>query len=238
MKNKIAISLTKEVLGQVDRKIDGTNIRSRSQAIEVLVRKGLASREVDTVVMLLRKTHTGIPARPFRSSTVLEQQADFFRKNKIPNIYIVSQGEILTDKATVIRTRAAKNGDALREAKNVVNEDFVAMSGDVYNNFDIGGMIAKHLASGKLATIGLISSPTPGKYGAAVLEGDLVTAFEEKPKKPRSHVVNAGIYIFSPHVFSIMKGSIERNVLPELARRRQLVGYFTTGEYVHFGEGR
>ncbi|MBI4170703.1 MAG: ribbon-helix-helix protein, CopG family [Candidatus Aenigmarchaeota archaeon] len=236
MKDKIAISLHKETLEKIDKKIDGTNIRSRSQAIEILIKKGLALSTVNTAVLLLSKMHANIPAKPFKSSSVLDQQTEFFRKNNITNIYAIVQGGLETDKVTVIKTNEKTNGDALRQAKGVIKDNFVVMSGDIYTNFDLAGMIGKHMTSGKMATIGLMSSPTPGKYGTAVMEGDMVVSFAEKPKKPESHITNAGIYIFSPEIFSILKGSIEKNVLPELARKKQLVGYFTTGEYVHFGE--
>ncbi len=236
MKDKIAISLSKDIIEKIDRKIDGTNIRSRSQAIEVLIKRGLMAEHVDTAVLLLSQMHSHIPLMLFKSSTVLDQQIEFLKKNRINNIYIIAQGNLNTDKAVVIRTKEAKNGDALRQAKNIAKNNFIVMSGDIYTNFNLTDMVAKHVNSGKLATVGLISSATPSKYGTAVLEGDLVAAFAEKPKRPVSHVINAGIYIFSPEVFSIMKGSIERNVLPELAKKKQLVGYFATGEYVHFGE--
>ncbi len=52
-----------------------------------------------------------------------------------------------------------------------------------------------------------------------------------------SNVVNAGIYIFKPEVFELFSGvsSLEKGLFPKLARIKQLVGFFTHGEYVHFG---
>ncbi len=236
MKEKIAISLSKDTLNKIDRTIDRTTIRSRSQAIETLIKKGMASQEVDSAVILLSKEHMTMPDRPFRGSTLLDHQMALFRKNGISNIYIICQGDLQTGKAAVIKTKEEKNADALRQAKEFVKGNFLVMSGDVYANFDLRGMAEKHMSSGKLATIGLRSSPFPVKYGTATLAGDLVTEFQEKPKKAESHIINAGIYAFSSQIFKLMKGSIERNVLPELARKRELVGYFTSGEYAHFGE--
>jgi len=236
MKEKIAISLSRDTLNKIDKTIDKTTIRSRSQAIEMLIKKGMASQEVDSAVILLSREHTPLPSTPFKGSTILDRQISMFRKNGISRIYILAQGDLQTEKAVVIRTKEEKNGDALRQIKGFVKGNFIVMSGDVYADFDLQGLVEKHASSGKMATIGLRSSSFPVKYGTAVLEGDFVTEFQEKPKKAESHIINAGIYVFSPQIFKLMKGSIERNVLPELARKRELTGYFTSGEYMHFGE--
>ncbi len=236
MKEKIAISLTKEVLEQLDKRIDGSTIRSRSQAIEIFLKKGLISANLDTAFIMLSEEHSDIPNKPFKTSTVLQNQTAFLKRGNINRIYIITPADIETDKATIIKTKARANADALKQAKSITNNPFVVMSGDTYHNFYLGHMIEKHKNSGKLATVGLMSSPFPVKYGTAVLEGDLVTDFREKPKNPESHIINSGIYIFNPGVFPMLKGSIERNLLPELAKKRQLAGYFTSGEYVHFGE--
>ena len=65
----------------------------------------------------------------------------------------------------------------------------------------------------------------------------MIIDFQEKPSKATSHIVNAGIYIFKKEVFELLDNavSIERDVLTKLARINQLVGYFTMGEYRHFG---
>jgi NDP-sugar pyrophosphorylase family protein len=235
MKDKIAISLDRDTLEKIDKRIDGTNIRSRSQAIEVLLRKGLMQKGTNTGILMLSKAHAVIPQKKFKGSTVLENQLSLFKKHGIENVYIVTQENIVTDKAMIIKTKEKNNGDAIMHARIHISGNFVVMSGDVYNLFDLSAMIEKHVSSGKLATIGLMSSAYPDKYGIAVLEGDLVVDFVEKPKNPESNIVNAGVYVFSPEAFDLLKGSIEKDVLPELARKRQLVCYFTMGEYVHFG---
>jgi len=236
MKNKIAISISGEILQEIDKIIDGTSVRSRSQAIEILIKKGLGENVVDMAVLLYSKEHEKIAGTKFKESTVLEKQIDFLRKNGINKIYVLTQGTIEINSAEILKTKEKNNGDALRDLKSAPKDSFVVMSGDTFNNFDLHAMINKHLKSGKLATIGLMSSPVPVKYGNAILEGDLVMAFSEKPKIPTSHIVNSGIYIFKQETLAMMKGSIERNVLPELAKKRELIGYFTMGEYIHFGE--
>ncbi len=98
-------------------------------------------------------------------------------------------------------------------------------------------MIKKHTGSDKLATMGLMTREKTSSYGIAILDGDLVIDFQEKPRHYSTNIVNAGIYIFKPEIFELFEGatSLEKEVFPKLAKIKQLVGFFTYGEYVHFG---
>ena len=61
--------------------------------------------------------------------------------------------------------------------------------------------------------------------------------FQEKPKQSSTNIVNAGIYIFKPEAFELFDNvsSLEKDLFPKLARLKQLVGFFTYGEYEHLG---
>ena len=56
-KPKIAISLDQSLLDQVDSKVDGSIIRSRSQAIEYFLRKGLKESSIDIAVLMIKGEH-------------------------------------------------------------------------------------------------------------------------------------------------------------------------------------
>ena len=55
------------------------------------------------------------------------------------------------------------------------------------------------------AWIGLKQVPDPGRYGVAELKGEQVIGIEEKPAKPKSDCAVAGIYIYPPDVFEVIK---------------------------------
>ena len=114
------------------------------------------------------------------------------------------------------------------------------MSGDTYNDFDLLKMMKKHVQSDKISTMGLMTRNETSSYGAAILDGDLIVDFQEKPKGQSSSnhsttIVNAGIYIFKPEIIEFLKdaNSLEKDVFPKLARMKQLIGFFTYGEYKH-----
>ncbi|MBI3026539.1 hypothetical protein HYY70_00345 [Candidatus Woesearchaeota archaeon] len=248
-KSKIAISVDNSLLKLIDSKVDGSVMRSRSQAIDYFLKKGLQEQSVNTAALLLKGEHQAIALREVNGASLIKQQIEFFSKYGIRTIYIITQhtkninlilSEISDSKANVqiIEKQARGNAEALKGIKDKVSNSFVVMSGDTYNNFDLLKMIKKHIDSEKLATMGLMTREKTSSYGTAILDGDLVVDFQEKPKHYSTNIVNAGIYIFNPEVFEIFEKdfSLEKNLFPKLARIKQLVGFFTYGEYIHLGD--
>ncbi len=246
-KSKIAISIDNSLLKLVDSKIDKSVIRSRSQAIEYFLKKGLQEQSVSIAVLLLKGEHQFVALKDIRGTSLIKQQINFFSKYGIKTVYIVTQhtksinqllSEVSNSKISVevIEKQAKGNADALRAIKEKVEHSFVVMSGDTYNNFDLLKMVKKHIESEKLATMGLMTREKTSSYGTAILDGDLIIDFQEKPKHYSTNIVNAGIYIFKPEVFELFDDvtSLEKDLFPKLARIKQLIGFFTYGEYVHF----
>lgn len=245
-KSKIAISVDKALLELIDSKIDGSVMRSRSQAIEYFLKKGLQEQSVNTAVLLLKGEHQPFALKDIRGSSLIKQQISFFLKYGIKALYIVTQhtknmnlllNEVSGAKINVeiIERQAKGNADALKAVKEKISNSFIVMSGDTYNNFDLLKMVKKHLESEKLATMGLMTREKAGSYGTAILDGDLIVDFQEKPRHYSTNIVNAGIYIFKPEIFGLFENavSLERDLFPKLARINQLVGFFTYGEYIH-----
>src|SRR5205814_1772355 len=55
------------------------------------------------------------------------------------------------------------------------------------------------------AWVALKRVPDPGRYGVAELDGDKVTGIVEKPTDPKSDYAVAGIYVYPPDVFQVIK---------------------------------
>ncbi|HLC49987.1 MAG TPA: sugar phosphate nucleotidyltransferase [Candidatus Nanoarchaeia archaeon] len=246
-KAKIAISLDAELLKAVDLKIDNSIIRSRSQAIEFFLKRGLQEGSVDTAVLLLRGDHQQLALKSVHGTSLISRQLEFFSKCGIKKVYIVTQytknmNSILSEakkssiSVEIVEKQAKGNAEALLAIKEKISSSFIVMSGDTYNNFDLIKMIKKHSLSEKLATMGLMTREKASSYGTAILDGDLVVDFEEKPKHSSTNIVNAGIYIFKPEIFELFDSvvSLEKDLFPKIARLKQLAGFFTYGEYLHF----
>ena len=246
-KPKIAISLDKPLLDIVDSKVDGNVIRSRSQAIEFFLRKGLKEQSINTAVILLRGEHQSISLRNIKGESLIKNQLDFFYKNNINNVFIVTQctknknflNELVGAKVNVeiIEKDVKGNAKALEAVKDRLKGSFVVMSGDTYNNFDLIKMAKKHLEMDKMATMGLMTREKTTGYGTAILDGELIVDFQEKPRQSSTNIVNAGIYCFKQEIFELFENVsiLERDLFSKLARMKQLVGFFTYGEYMHLG---
>ena len=245
-KPKIAISLDKSLLDLVDSKVDGSIIRSRSQAMELYLKKGLQEQSINTAVLLIKGEHQKNLLKKLKGKSLIKNQLDFFAKYGINNVYIITQhtkninlllNEISDAKINVdiVEKEAKGNAQALQAIKDKIKNSFIAMSGDTYNNFDLLKMIKKHLEMDKLATMGLMTREKIAGYGTAILDGDFIADFQEKPKQSSTNIVNAGIYIFKPEVFELFENvnSLEKDLFPKLARLKQLIGFFTYGEYEH-----
>ncbi|MBI1935324.1 hypothetical protein HYS31_02685 [Candidatus Woesearchaeota archaeon] len=248
-KSKIAISVDNSLLKLVDSKVDGSVIRSRSQAIEYFMKKGLQEQSVSTAVLLLKGEHQENALKDGKGTSLIRQQIDFFASHGINKLYIVTQHTRHMNKlleavsgskinVEIVEKQAKGNAEAMTAIKDRVKNSFIVMSGDTYNNFDLLKMIKKHIDTDKLSTMGLMTREKPSHYGTAILDGDLIVDFQEKPKHYSTNIVNAGIYIFKPEVFELFEGaaSLEKELFPRLARLKQLVGFFTYGEYVHVGD--
>lgn len=241
-KDKIAISVDHQLLKTLDQKVDGSMIRSRSQAIEYFLRKGIVDDGVRDAVILVKEEHQRISMQPYKGKRLLNHQLSFLSSHGIEKVYYVTQRparnlreHLMDSSVEIVEHNGRGNAQALLAFKTKVRQSFVVMSGDTLHHFDLNGMINKHTSLKTLATMGLMTRERSSGYGTAILNGDYIVDFREK-KKSSSHIVNAGIYVFTPSIFELLKGnSLERDVFPTLAKINSLAGYFTYGEYEHFG---
>ncbi len=88
---------------------------------------------------------------------------------------------------------------AVKQLRRLVEGDFLVLNGD---NLVDANTIADLLTgrSGSVTLLAVEREQTLG-YGVVISDGSRVKKILEKPKEVVSHLVNAGIYIFSPEIF-------------------------------------
>ena len=117
-------------------------------------------------------------------------------------------------------------GRLKRVADYVKNEEcFCFTYGDGLSNVDIRASLEFHRRHGKLATVTAVQPP--GRYGAIERNGDLVTAFTEKPRGDGG-LINGGFFVLSPKCI----GLIEHDQIPwesepmgRLAEMREMMAF-------------
>lgn len=262
MKERITLTLEKEILGKVDKTVDGIKVRNRSHAVEMILSKYMNMRELNTAFILcggegtrLRPITYETPKAlvPVHGKPLIEHMFDLLKKYGISNV-ILSVGhmkeKIMEEKARwsskgieisfVEEDRPLGTAGPLRIARDRLKKTFVMSNGDELKDINIMEMYDFHKRNRALATIALTTVSDPSHYGVAKLEGSRIIDFVEKPPKDKapSNLISAGFYIIEPEVLGMIpKGnvSIEKQVFPRLARAGRLYGFPFSGQWFDTG---
>jgi glucose-1-phosphate cytidylyltransferase len=128
--------------------------------------------------------------------------------------------------------RDSLTGTRVRRAAQRLDDGPVLVTyGDGVGDVDVTGLLEFHRAHGRLATITAVRPP--GRFGELELDGDVVTAFAEKPRQS-SGLVNGGFMIFEReallrYIPSDADVMLEREPMAALAADGQLVAREHTG---------
>lgn len=146
----------------------------------------------------------------------------------------------------VVRGLGWETGGDLSLALEQIDKvsDAVVLNGDIISDLNIVELYATHKASGKLATIGILSIDDINeakRFGRVKLdENSIITSFEEKSQEMNDlpAFVNTGFYIFDRRLFE-QRGrffvprrfKLENSLFPMLAKERELYGSITNVKY-------
>jgi len=114
------------------------------------------------------------------------------------NSMIVHQQKAEPWRVTLVDTGedTLTGGRLKRVADYIANEkSFCFTYGDGVADLNIRSAIDFHHGHGKLATVTAVRPP--GRFGALVRDGDVVTAFSEKPRGDGGYI-NGGFFVLSP----------------------------------------
>lgn len=99
-------------------------------------------------------------------------------------------------------------------------KEFVIAYADNLTNADLTKLVESHRDKDTVLTMGLFHSDSPGECGIATLDSSgLIVEFAEKPKRPRSDLANAGMYVASPKLLDYVPrgfSDLGHDVLPKL----------------------
>jgi NDP-sugar pyrophosphorylase family protein len=224
-RERISITLQRELIKKLDQAVDGTNIRNRSHAIEFYLSKTLMPRVSKAVILAggpgtsMRPFTSEIPKGliPIHGRPLLEYSLALLKKYHIQEV-VLSVGHLGEqiqqhfgngDKFGMQITYVHRDGyvgtaGALAAARPfVTNGPFVVMHGDILIDIDLDDMINFHEEHDYLVSMGLTSVNDPSDFGAVQVKRNTVVAFEEKPSihTPRSHVVNTGVYVMGTDIY-------------------------------------
>lgn len=128
-------------------------------------------------------------------------------------------------KVTLIDTgEETQTGGRLGRVGHLLQDEdsFCVTYGDGLANVELGLLISTHIRSQLWGTVTAVQPP--GRFGALKISGHQVDDFVEKPQWEQAWI-NGGFLVLSPRVFDFIDGdetSLEGDVLPQLAREKQL----------------
>ncbi len=264
MKERITITLGKDIINQLDRRIDGREIKNRSQEIEKILEDALGISIPSKALILAGGKGTRLRPLTYttpkalvevRGKTLTEWMFDLLKKYRIRDI-ILSVG-YLADKIRDYFTDGSRFGmniDYVQEnpnkplgtagpiklAEDKLKDSFIVSNGDELKSINISRMFRLHKRKKALATIALTSVNDPSLYGVARLDGSRIVEFVEKPKKDSpSNLINSGFYILEPEVIEMIpenrKCMLETDIFPKLAEDGNLRGFPFSGQWFDTG---
>ncbi len=89
--------------------------------------------------------------------------------------------------------------------RNLLNERFLVISGDVLTDIDLSALLDYHLATQSICTLALKQMENPLEFGIVITDpSGRIERFLEKPSWGQvfSDTVNTGIYVLEPEVFN------------------------------------
>ena len=258
MKERVTITLDEKLIKQLDKRIDGSEIKNRSQEIEKILEDALGVSIPSKALILtggrrtlLMPSKTAKALTQVQGKTVVEHIFDLLRKYGIRDV-ILSVGHF-SDEIRDYLTDGSKFGmnvdyvqenpsqplgtaGALRLAKDMLKDSFIVSNGDELKNINIPRMFRLHKRKNALATIALTTSDNPSHYGVARLDGSRILEFIEKPKKSEapSNLINSGFYIIEPEVIEMIPNGycmLEKDIFPKLAQEGRLRGFPFSGQW-------
>lgn len=259
MKERVTLTLDQEILKKVDATVDQQAVKNRSHAVELLLRKTLRGRVPSTAVILAGgkgnrlKPLTDKRPKPLvevQGKPIIQYNIDLLKRHGVKNIILAighmgdqikalyGDGKSHGLKITYVEEEEPLGtAGCLRLLKTQLKEPFIMMNGDELKEVDLVKFYEAHNRNEARATIALTTVEDPSSYGVAMLDGNKILRFIEKPKKEDapSKLINSGLYILEPEVTELVPegyAMMEHNVFPILAREGKLFGYPFSGQWL------
>ena len=133
---------------------------------------------------------------------------------------------------------------AIGKGKNLFKGDFICINGDVIVVPGIIKELVKYSKKAPSNIMVLSKVANPKDYGVITLKGDKVVKIEEKPSRPRSDLVNTGIYLFRKGIFDLIKktpksqrGEYEiTTTLEMIMKKKKLFGFVSKSDWIDIGK--
>ena len=249
MKERVTLTIEKDLLEKIDQRIDGSKIKNRSHAVELLIIKAFCSNRPRKAIMLAGGEEPQKTMALVKDKPLILWNVELLKNHGVKEIMLcISKGEqsikeYLGD-GSKFDVKIHYNEEefplgtagSIKSVSDFITETTIILNADELKNIDLDDMYEFHTDGHKMCTIALTTVSDPTKFGVALLNGSKIVAFVEKPLKENapSKLINAGLYIIEPDVLKYIPegfSKIEQDVFPKLALEDKLYGYIFSGQW-------
>jgi NDP-sugar pyrophosphorylase family protein len=246
-KSRLTITLSQDLLKNVDATIDEQLIRNRSQAIEHLLLQSLG-KKVSTAIILTGGSQTNQRClKKINDRYLLSITIDHLKENDITNIIICGGKDnnkiydIFEDGTHlgvnlqyVQELNPLGTAGAIKKAeKYITGSTFIVIHGDVLTNLNISDFIEFHKKEQTIATIGVKPRLGEKKYGMVSLQGNKIIKFDKSSANVGISIINTGLYVFDTKVLNFIPHNkateLEDDIFPLLVQNKELSAFVFQG---------
>jgi NDP-sugar pyrophosphorylase family protein len=260
MKKRVSLSIDSEIIKEIDSIVDGIEIRSRSDAIEKILKKHLLDRKSAVILaggepenLIVGGLNVYRPLVSIGKKKLIEDVVLKCREAGFTNIIIIAH-TVLISKLYEVLGNGEKYGvninyveekknlgsaKTLELAKKFLRNDFLFLPCDSYFDFDLRNLFEFHNSHTGVVTIGVHTRTSyDWRRGILEMDGYNIINIEEKPKVPKTHLAGIFIGFMKFDIFNYIPPgevvwSLQDNVFPKLVEERKLIGYPIAGEWVN-----
>lgn len=253
MRTRITITISADLLTQIDSIIDHRQIRNRSQAIESLL-TSVISPTIDTAVILAGgskySTSSSTPSPALASIggvPLIARTLDHLNQFRFRHIIIcTNQNQTRLQQVVTqytppglkisysFESSPLGTGGALKKASSLIpHKPFLLLHADVLTNINLEDFRNYFHHQHKLASVAI--KPRPGKitYGKVYLQGNTVVDYQHSETETPISLINTGIYLFDYSCLELLpktsKFNLEKTLLPALIKQQQITGFTFQG---------
>jgi len=229
-KQKITISIDPDLLKQVEARVDGIFIRSRSDAIEKSLLEYFSRMKRAVILaggeperIYINELSKYAPLCLINEKTLVEDTLIKCKRAGFDDIIIIGFRDINTQLFNVLgdgdqlgvnikyveEMKPLGVAKTLEVARDFLKTDFLMIPGDCFLNFDLNKLHEFHLMHSGIATLAIYSRRDfdydfhPELWrGIVELSGANIVFYEEKPEKAKTHLLSTLIGFISPEIFN------------------------------------
>ncbi len=258
MKSRASFTIEGDVLSKLDSVVDNITYKSKSEAVEDILRKFFERQHTAIILcgghFTVEGTETYRPLLKVGNQTIIENTLNILRLHGFRNIFVSGQTELLKSVFRLLRNGEGYGVDikyiddnnlrgsakALERIKQYVGSTTLFVPGDVVFDIDLKDMLRFHTSHNSVASMAISTAMEHGEEvkDKLVVKGNKVVAYERMETPVHSKLLPTSVFIFDHEIFKYippgeMEWDIKRDLLPLLAKDGLLYGYLYNGNWVH-----